>query len=300
MVRIVTDSVTGLTAEEARRYDVEVLTLFINRDGVEYVETELDIDEFYSQINTMIDDIPTSSQPSQHAFEEAFERIARDGDELLGIFMSAGLSGTYEGAIRAARSVAARNPGFRFRVIDSTSVSFDEVWPLLRAVAARDAGASLDVCAQECLDGMASTRYLFVPESLAFLRAGGRIGGAAAFLGGLVKILPVLSVRDGFAVTVSKARTRSKAVNAMLTHFKNDIAEHGVKNVMVHYIGDKTEAVRWAREVVEPLVGQAVGVRPASPVIGVHVGPAVGIAYECVSRIKGKLTKPDSSYVCSA
>lgn len=300
MVKIVTDSVTGLSADEARERDIAVASLFVNWNGVEYVESDLDVEEFYAKIADMVDNTPTSSQPSQHELEEIFEKISQDGDELLGVFLSSGLSGTYEGAIRAARSVAARNAGFNFRIIDACSVSYDETWPLLRAVAARDAGADLDTCVSECYEGIASSRFLFVPDSLAFLRAGGRIGAAAALIGGLVKIIPIITVTDGKVNPFVKVRTHGKAMKAMYELFKKDVEQYGIKNVVVHYIGDKTDAVAWAREKIEPLLGHAVAVKPVTPVVGVHVGPAIGIAYECASRIADKINKPLSAVVCSA
>lgn len=130
---------------------------------------------------------------------------------------------------------------------------------------------------------MESTRFLFTPETLTFLQKGGRIGGAAALLGNLIQLSPVLTVRDGQATTLAKVRTRKKALDKIVQTFKADVEAYGLKRVMVHYIGDKNPAVAWAREVIEPLVGHAVDVLPVSPVIGLHVGPAVGIAYECAA-----------------
>lgn len=300
MIRIVTDSVAGLPAQFAREHDIQVVSLFVNYHGQEFVENEMNIDEFYGTIDQMIHDIPTSSQPSQEQFMRVFTEIAQAGDQLLGVFVSSGLSGTYEGALRAAREVNASHANFQYALIDSTSCSYDESWPLLRGVAARDAGASLEICAQEVVSGIQSTRFLFVPDSLTFLHKGGRIGNAAAFIGGLVKITPVLTVKDGLAHVCAKVRTRNKAMSTMFSHFKNDVDTYGIRNVMVHYIGDKNPAIQWAHDVVEPFLNKNVQVTPVSPVVGVHVGPAVGIAYECIEKLHDKVTKPSSSLICSA
>ena len=95
-------------------------------------------------------------------------------------------------------------------------------------------------------------------------------------------------------------RTRKKALEKIVATFKDDVEKHGLKNVVVHYIGDKTPAVAWAHEVVEPLLGRTVQVLPVSPVIGLHVGPAVGIAYECASALAGKLTAPVQARLCTS
>ncbi len=294
MIKVITDSVAGIRSDEAKERDIEVVSLYVRHQGVEYVDAEMDVDDFYSRIDQMVDDIPTSSQPSQLVFEEAFERAARENDEVLGVFISSRMSGTYEGAIRAARSVKERNESFKCTLIDSTTNSFDEASCVLDAVDARDAGLDLAACARETVEGVMRSRFLFTPETLTFLKAGGRIGSAAALVGNLIQLCPVLTVRDGEASTFAKVRTRKKALDKIVKTFKEDVEAHGLKRIVVHYIGDKAPAVTWAREVIEPLVGHAVQVLPVSPVIGTHVGPAVGIAYECKERIEGKFAgNPD-------
>lgn len=300
MVRIITDSVASIPADEARKAGIEVVTLYVNRDGKELADAEMDLDAFYADIHSMVDDIPTSSQPSQHALEEAFEDAARAGDEVLGVFISSELSGTFDGAVRAARAVKARNIDFSYAVVDSSSCGYDEAWPVFDAVEARDAGEGLSGCLSAVLEGMERTRFLFTPETLTFLQKGGRIGGAAALLGNLIQLSPVLTVTDGAAATLAKVRTRKKALERIAATFRADIEKLGLKRVAVHYIGDKAPALTWAREVVEPLIGRTVRVLPVSPVIGLHVGPAVGIAYECASAVASKLTAPARLRVCAS
>ena len=152
---------------------------------------------------------------------------------MLGIFISTGLSGTFDGAVRAARAVKSRNIDFACTLIDSTSCGYDEAWPVFDAVEARDAGAGLAGCTKAALAGMESTRFLFTPETLTFLQKGGRIGGAAALLGNLIQLSPVLTVRDGQATTLAKVRTRKKALDKIVQTFKADVeslraeARHG-------------------------------------------------------------------------
>ena len=138
MIRIITDSVSSITQEMAAQLDIQVVTLYVNRNGMEYEDATMDLDAFYADIYDMVDDIPTSSQPSQQLLEEVFEDAARAGDQVCGIFMSTGLSGAYHRAFRAIRAVAARNIDFKWELIDSQSCGFDEAFPVLEAVAARD------------------------------------------------------------------------------------------------------------------------------------------------------------------
>jgi len=300
MIRVVTDSTASIPHDVAEQNGIEVVTMYLNRDGVEYEDATMDIDAFYRDIYEMVDNIPKSSQPSQSHLEGLFESIAQAGDELLGIFMSSKMSGTIDGALRAARSVAAHHLGFKFKIVDSMSNSYDEAWPVFAAVTARDSGCSLEQCCDFVLASMKSCRWLFSPESLRFLKAGGRIGNGAALLGNIMKICPIFTVLDGETSTFAKVRTHKKALETMAAKVKEDIAMYGLKNIVVHYIGQPDDALRWAREQIEPLAGKKVPVVPVSPVIGLHVGPAIGVVYECVRELPGKLTVNTASLVYSS
>jgi DegV family protein with EDD domain len=299
MIRVITDSVASIPKGIAESDGLQVLTLYVNREGHEYEDAKMDVDEFYRDIYDMIDDIPTSSQPSAEAFERAFEDAANAGDQVLGIFISTGLSGCYNGALRAIRSVAARHAGFQYALIDSTSCGGDEGLPVLDAVDAVAEGCTLAEAAQKTLRGVQSSRFLFTTESLAFLKAGGRIGNAAALLGNLIQLAPVFTVHDTLTTALAKVRTRPKALKRIVEQLGDDIEQcGGLKRIVVHYIGDKTPAVKWAHDVIEPFVGFAVEVLPVSPVIGCHVGPAIGIAYECFEPVPGKITGNPQQYLC--
>ena len=300
MIRIVTDSTASIPQDLASANGIETLSLFINYKGVEYKDATMDIDAFYQDIYHMVDDIPTSSQPAQGRIEELFKRVAEAGDELVGVFMSSRMSGTLNAALQAARSVASSYADFRFRIVDSMSNSFDEAWSVLAAAAARTKGCTLEQCGEAAAMAAASSRFLFTPESLRFLKAGGRIGNGAALLGTLMKIRPIFTVTDGETMTFAKVRTHKKAVETIVEKFKSDIDEFGLRNVVVHYIGLPDEAMKWAREVIEPLCGRPVSVIPVSPVIGLHVGPAVGVAYECEKPLPGRLSVDSSGLVYSA
>lgn len=288
LLRIVTDSVSSLPEGIAEERNIEVVSLYVHHKGAEYVDAEMDVDEFYAGIADMVDDIPTSSQPSQQSFQEVFESAARAGDDVLCIFISQLMSGTLQGALRVAKDCKREYPDFNCLLIDSTTNGADEGFVIMDAADARDAGKSLEECAQAAAHAIRCSRFLFAPETMEFLKAGGRIGAATALLGNLLKIVPILTVSDGEAETFSKTRTRTKAEERMVQALKDDMEAHGLKRVVVHYIGSKAPAQKWAHDAIEPLVGHSVPVLPVSPVIGVHVGPAIGVAYECDRFLEGK------------
>lgn len=296
MIKVVTDSVASLPKELIEEENIEVVSLFLNENGHEYVDATMDLDDFYTRIYDMADNPPTSSQPSQSTLEELFESFAKAGHEVLGIWISTGLSGAFDGVLRAARSVESRNINFKYCMIDSSSCGFDEAFSVLEGARAVREGKTLAEAAQTVLEAIKSTRFLFTPESLTFLKKGGRIGGAAALLGNLIKLAPVLTVVDGTPEPMAKVRTRKKALIKIQEILEHDIETcGGLKDLVVHYIGDKTPAVEWAKEFFEPFLKREVRVIPVSPVVGLHVGPAVGISYICNKPLEGKITGDLSS-----
>ena len=108
MIRIITDSTSSLPKDLREKLGIHLLNLVVNRGGVSHVEGEMDLDAFYADIYEMADDIPTSSQPSALSIEAALEEAAAAGDEVLGIFISGRMSGTFEGVARAARETTKR------------------------------------------------------------------------------------------------------------------------------------------------------------------------------------------------
>lgn len=297
MIKLLTDSVASIPAEVANQEGIEVVSLFIHDGETEYVDATMDLAAFYEKLPSMVDNLPTSSQPSQHTLECIFERAAEAGDEILAVFISSKLSGTFDGALRAARAVRARHINFKAAVIDSLSAGYDQAFPVFEAARAIKAGKTLEECAQAVVDAIERTRFLFAPKSLTYLQKGGRIGAAKALLGNLIQLAPVLTVRDGSPIDVAKVRTQKKVLAALFERFKADAESKTLKDVVVHYIGEPSAALAWARDVVQPYVGRAVQVLPVSPVVGLHVGPAVGVAYECERKLEGKVTHDPSTLV---
>lgn len=297
MVKLLTDSVASLPNDVAASEDIEVVSLYINESQGEFADTMDATAGFYDRLPSLVDCLPTSSQPSQHTLEGIFERAAQAGEEVLGVFISSGLSGTFDGAVRVARAVKAHNIDFRAILIDSASAGYDEAYAILEAARASRAGKTLEQCANAACDAIMRSRFLFAPESLTYLQKGGRIGGAKALLGNLVKLAPVLTVRDGSPVDIAKVRTQKKVLAAMFERFKADVESNGLAEVMIHYIGQPDKARAWARETIEPYLGHEVAVQPVSPVVGLHVGPAAGIAYRCERPLEGKITGDISSLV---
>ena len=277
-VCVVTDSVASIPQDLLAANGIDVVSLFINDGELNQAELDMDVAAFYHRLEDMRT-LPTSSQPSVESMLEAFRRALDHGSDVLGVFISADMSGTCQTARMAAGMLAEEYPAGRIEIVDSRSNSMEEGYGVLAAAAAATAGMSIERCVAAATETLHRTRYLFTPHSLEYLRRGGRIGGASALIGGLLQIKPILTVEQGETQTFARVRTQARALAEMTGKFAADTGEFGLANVCVHYISDVETAANYAHEQIEPLAGGEVRVIPVSPVIGLHVGPAVGLVY---------------------
>jgi DegV family protein with EDD domain len=277
-VSVVTDSVASIPEDLLASNGIDLVSLFINDGESNQAELDMDVAAFYRRLEDMRT-LPTSSQPSVDSMLEAFRRVLERGSDVLGVFISADMSGTCQTARMAADMLAEEYPAGRIEIVDSRSNSMEEGYGVLAAAAAANACDSIERCVAAATETLRRTRYLFTPHSLEYLRRGGRIGGASALIGGLLQIKPILTVEEGETQTFARVRTQGRALAEMTGKFTDDTRRFGLANVCVHYISDAETAETYAREQIEPLAGGEVRVIPVSPVIGLHVGPAVGIVY---------------------
>ncbi|MCL2606143.1 MAG: DegV family protein [Coriobacteriia bacterium] len=287
-VKIVTDSTASLTTEEITDNNIKVVTLFLVSDGAATPEIEIDTDAYYLTLNDL-DALPTSAQPTPASFLDAFNEVLNAGDDVLAIFTASGLSGTYEGARMMARQIKADRPDVagRISIVDSTSNGRALAYPVLAAAKAAAAGANLETCTELAKYTSSCTRFVFAPQSLEHLRRGGRIGRASALLGTALKLVPVLGPdkKDGTVHTYAKVRTLPRAMDSIKNIMMNDSEKFGgLKSACVHNIADVVRAEEWTETTIRPLLDgllsdPEIPVMPVPPVIGTHVGPAIGIAW---------------------
>lgn len=277
-VCVVTDSVASIPADLLEAYAIDVVSLFINDGDSNQAELDMDVAAFYRRLEDMRT-LPTSSQPSVESMLSAFRTGLERGCDVLGVFISSEMSGTFQTARMAADMLAGEFPDGRIELLDSRSNSMEEGYGVLAAAIEAKAGAAVERRVEAASETLRRTRFLFTPHTLEYLRRGGRIGGASALIGGLLQIRPILTVEDGETQTFARVRTQGRALAEMTRMFAQDTNAFGLASVCVHYIGDAQSAEEYAREQIEPLAGDGVRVIPVSPVIGLHVGPAVGLVY---------------------
>jgi DegV family protein with EDD domain len=172
---------------------------------------ELDNAGFYRKLQAS-KALPRTSQPSPAKFQEVYTRLIHEGaDSILSVHLSSKLSGTYQAACTARDSLPNDVKHIPIDIIDSQSISVGMARPILQAAREAREGLSLEEIKAHLLDELARTRILAVLDTLEFVKRGGRIGGAQAFLGNMLSVKPIISLSEGAVVPVEQPRTRSKA-----------------------------------------------------------------------------------------
>jgi DegV family protein with EDD domain len=277
-VRVVTDSTSYIPPDMSGGLDIRLVSLSVALDDSSWHELDMDPREFW-RLLAASDQMPTSSQPSVAELVEAFEAPVSAGDEVVAVFLSSQMSGTFATALMARSQVLERHPDAVIEVVDSRSNCMELGFAVLAAARAVEAGASAAGAAKAARGIVDRSRFLFAPATLEYLRRGGRIGGASALLGNLLQIHPILTVVDGETEVLKRVRTKARAYQEMADIFAADVVAKGLGGVIVHHIDDP-EAGRALADLVERAAGHPVPVIPLGPAIGLHVGPGTaGIVY---------------------
>ena len=277
-VKLVTDSTSYIDQATRDELDIKVVNLSVHFPEVSYDETEIEYEGFYKKIE-QDNVIPTSSQPTIGQICEVFRTIVAAGDEVLGIFISAQMSGTYESALTARDIIREEYPDSRIEVMDSKTNCMALGLQVIEAAWAALAGKTMEEVMAIANHVRNRVRFYFVPATLDYLIKGGRIGGAAALIGSVLQIRPILYVNNGVTDVFAKVRGTRKAVEKIFAQLHNGVKTYGLKHLLVHHINDEEHGRDIAARLAS-LYNREVPLLSIGPVIGAHVGPgAVGVVY---------------------
>ena len=274
-VSVVADTTGYLPQELARVNQIELVSLYVNFGGERTVrEADIaDYDAFYEELRHA-DPLPTTSQPAVGDFLAVYEPLLDQGHDIVSVHISGGLSGTCEAARQAVEALErdGRASG-RIRVFDSATGAGGTGLAALAAARAAARGEDLDGverAARECREAL---KIWFAIDTLEYLRRGGRIGAAQAWVGSALKIKPILTIEREIQ-PVERVRTAGRAFERMVAHLAA-CRESGADVFMIQHIQAHDVADRLAergREIYgrDPDVVSEIG-----PVIGAHVGPGL-------------------------
>ena len=271
---VVADTTSYLPPELIARHGIELVSLYVGLEGQQEREDEItDLSEFYERLRRSNEAV-TTSQPSVGDFVSVYEPLLERGSEVVSIHLSAAISGTYESALQAREQLSAQGKGGeRIQVCDSRTGAGGMGLVMLAAARAAESGASGEETLERAKATREALKMWFALDTLEYLKRGGRIGAARAWIGSTLRIKPILTLEEEIT-PVERVRTRSRAFSRLFDYAKRR-HEEGADAWVVQHIQDPEAAERLVEQ-CRPIFGvDPAFVSEVGPVIGAHVGPGL-------------------------
>lgn len=270
-VTIVSDTCHYLPSEVVAANQIHEVSLYVHWPEETQRESEIEsYDAFYQRLGTA-SELPSTSQPSIGDFLAVYQPLLEQGNDIVSIHLAGGMSGTVRSAEQAREQLGAEAD--RVTVIDSATACGGQGLMLLAAAAAARAGGDLETVSDHARRARSQLKMWFAIDTLEFLRRGGRIGGAQAWLGSALKIKPILTVEDEIT-PIERVRTSKRAFERMVD-LLSERARVGADAWMVQHIQAPDEAAALAARGREVFETEPACVSEIGPVIGAHVGPGL-------------------------
>ncbi len=277
MIRVVTDSTADVPAELVRELDIVVVPVHVIFGTQSYDDgVNLSREEFYTRL-TSANPLPTTSAPSAGEFAAAYRQLQESGVEsVVSIHIAQSLSVVHNAASIGADTV----PGLNVTLVDSEQVSMGLGWQVIEAARAARAGQSAAEVVEAATRIKHHVRLYAALDTLELVRRSGRVGWAEAAIGQLLKIKPIVEVRNGAVLSVDRVRTRLQSIERL----KQLVAGHGTpRGLTVLHTHARDAALKLADEfhALYPSLADPIHVVEATTAIGTHVGPN-GLGVACI------------------
>jgi len=272
-VAVASDSTSYLPRELARSEGVHEVSLYVGWDDDPQRELDMDgFSDFYARLRAD-PELPTTSQPSIGDFLALWEPLIAAGSDVVSIHLAGGISGTCEAARQAHALLGERGLAERVTVIDSETACGGTGLLLLAACAAARGGADMATVVARTRQARQALRIWFCVDTLEYLRRGGRIGKAQAWLGGTLKIKPILSLE--YEITpVERVRTAGRAFERMVDYAR-ELHDDGCDGWVVQHIQAPDQAQRLIDRCRDIFGSEPVFTSEVGPVIGTYTGPGL-------------------------
>jgi DegV family protein with EDD domain len=270
-VAIVSDTCHYMPPEVVAEHDIHLVSLYVHWGDESQRESDItDYDAYYRRLASS-PDLPTTSQPSIGDFLAVYEPLLDRGDEIVSVHLAGGMSGTVRAAEQAREQLGERAE--RVQIIDSATACGGEGLVVLAAAAGARDGLDGAAVAEHARTARSQLKMWFAIDTLEYLRRGGRIAGAQAWLGSALRIKPILTV-EAEITPIERVRTSRRAFERMVDLLRSR-AEDGADAWMVQHIQAPKEAAELAARGAEIFGCEPRVVSEIGPVIGTHVGPGL-------------------------
>lgn len=271
---VVCDTTAYLPDDLVAALGIQRVSLYVTLDGETQPESELsDYDTFYERLAASEDGASTS-QPSVGDFIAVYEPLLAEGREIVSIHLSAGISGTCDSANQARQQLIDEGKGGeRIRVYDSRSACGGEALLVIAAARLAANGADGEAVQARVAETRDALKMWFAIDTLEYLRKGGRIGAAQAFLGSTLRIKPILTLEEEIT-PIERVRTRRRALERMVD-FARERNDDGADGWVVQHIHDAETAQTLTEHCRDVFGSDPIFISEIGPVIGAHIGPGL-------------------------
>lgn len=274
--KIITDSTTDITPAMVKELDLEIVPFCFIMNGKTYESTAdekaMKTKDFYDRLRK--GEMSTTAQINSDAFIERFTPILDQGDDILYIAFSSGLSGTCQSAMIAKNELQEKYPERKIYVFDSLAASMGQGLLVYLAANMKKGGASIDEIYKWLGKNVLKLAHWFTVEDLNHLKRGGRVSAGAALVGTMLGIKPVLHVdNEGHLVSVSKVRGRKQSLDALVSKMEETAINPAEQTVFISH-GDSLEDAKYVERMLKEKLGvKKVYINYIGPIIGAHSGP---------------------------
>lgn len=276
---ITTDTTSDLPNDYINKHNITVLPLTYVLEGITYTQDNgLEFKEFYNKMKN--GSMPTTSQVNPTQAKEVFEKLYKEGFDILHIAFSSVLSGSYNSARIAADEVMDENPDCKIIVIDSLCASLGEGLLIHKVALMKEEGKSVDEVTKWIEENKLHVCHVFTPTDLFHLYRGGRVSKTAAIIGTMINVKPILHVdNEGRLIPLSKVRGRKKSLVTLVDNMEKQIGSYLEENkrdgVFIGH-GDTLEDAQFVADLIKERFGiESFLIDYVGPVVGAHTGPGI-------------------------
>jgi len=271
-VQIVTDSAADLPKSLAEAHEIEIIPFVVMLGDEEYFDGEtISSDTLYQEMKK--GKTPKTAQVPYDRIKKVFEKFIKNDDGAIFIGLSSDLSGTYQTAKMVRDELAEEYPDFKMETVDSRGASIGEGMIVLEAARMAKEGKTLEEILESIRYNIAHLDYVFTVDDLEYLKRGGRIGRASAFLGGLLNIKPLLGLEDGKLVPIEKVRGKKKVFRRMIELLKERGSDFENQTIGLCHADAPDSIAKLKGMMQEELGAHSFFEAPIGAVIGSHAGP---------------------------